>query len=189
MILFNFILNSYNMNTLEFNLVVSRTRPRLVAYLTDHIKDEELANDLVQDIFLKAIETVNEGKHIANMESYLFIMTRNRLIDYWRKAAVDRQLREAYWEKIQAHNLSEPVGGTEMDLDFFQNSISRSLTSQQRIIYEMYSQQGLSVEEIAIELGITKSTAKQHLILVRKKAREYIDRYGLYILGFISFRM
>ncbi len=177
------------MNLQELNTVVNKCRPRLVSYLHDHLKDRELSADFVHDVFLKAVEALNEGKSIANLESYLFIMVRNKLIDYWRKASVDRELRETYWQRIQDDISMEPIAGIEIDLAFLRNEISKSLTHQQRIIFELHSQSGLSVDEIASQLSITKSTAKQHLILARKKVKEYVDKYGVYMLGLIFIRL
>src|SRR5690606_40483084 len=65
-------------------------RDDLYDYLVMHIKDHGLAEDLLQDLFLKISKEPDKISGVRNKNAYLFIMTRNMIIDYWRKASVSR---------------------------------------------------------------------------------------------------
>ena len=58
-------------------------RPKILSYLENHIHVREDAEDLCSDIFCKAWENLQKGTE-SSLSSYLYVITRNSLTDYYR---------------------------------------------------------------------------------------------------------
>lgn len=84
-------------------------REEIFDYLKVHIKDHTLAQDLTQDIFLKISGTHTSQNHIINPRAYLFILARNLVFDYWRKAAVDERVQKEFWANIETEKINLPI--------------------------------------------------------------------------------
>src|SRR5690606_22650872 len=101
-----------------------------------------------------------------------FLITRNTLIDHFRKAAHDTKYRATLKEKWL-----NPVQQM-MDRDhygFILESALNQLSDRQRTIYDLHRQQGKSLQDISRELDLSYFTVKAHLAEARKKLRELID--------------
>src|SRR5690606_40766452 len=125
------------------------------------------AQDLLQDIFLKLSETENPEKSIDNPASYLFVIARNMVIDYWRKAAVSERIQKEFWKNMQEdrHVLDYPA--LQYDKKILFNEIIPLLTDQQKTIFLLNRDEGFTYNEIAEQLNLSKSTVKNHMEIGR----------------------
>lgn len=69
----------------SLNELFQRYLERTYAYFIDKIRDRGDIEDVVQNVFLRIIRTVNAGKKIKSFKDYLFICCRNSFYDYLRK--------------------------------------------------------------------------------------------------------
>ncbi|MFZ5515493.1 MAG: RNA polymerase sigma factor [Candidatus Zhuqueibacterota bacterium] len=69
----------------SLNELFQRYLERTYAYFIDKIRDRGDIEDVVQNVFLKIIRTVNAGKKIKSFKDYLFICCRNAFCDYLRR--------------------------------------------------------------------------------------------------------
>ena len=63
--------------------------PRLKAYCTLFIKDPEEAEDIIQEVFITLWEKRNAIKVHKSVESWIFVMLRNRCLNRLKKASLD----------------------------------------------------------------------------------------------------
>lgn len=74
----------------------ARTRQRLHAYLRRRLADPGSADDLLQEVFVKALTAQQRGTPIRNLDAWLYTTTRSVLADHYRrKAVVTEPLHEA----------------------------------------------------------------------------------------------
>ena len=117
--------------------------PRVKGFINGLLQDAEEAEDLSQDIFMSLWQNRGNLKQIDNLDAYLFRIARNAVFRY-----IERSL---LFKNYQSRQLSDD------------NSDLYEMPSQRRKIYQMSREQGLSNENIARELNISKRTVENHL--------------------------
>ena len=126
-------------------------------------KSDQQAKDILQEVFMKLWENRGQIRHIENIEAWLYRLTENKVIDYLRKVAADRRLKNAVWNGSQQF-----LNQTELQLSqkeyalIIRKAIDR-LPPQRKRIYQLKNEKELSYEEIARELNISRHTVKNHL--------------------------
>src|SRR6185312_540720 len=126
-------------------------------------KCEQIAKDVVQEVFLKLWEHRNRFQQIENKEAWLYRVTENKLIDHLRKIAADKRLKIKTWNRILDLN-----NDTEQRLAARESGqlISRAienLPAQRKLIFRMNREASLSYQQIAEELQISRHTVKNQL--------------------------
>ncbi|HEY4155893.1 MAG TPA: RNA polymerase sigma-70 factor [Puia sp.] len=126
-------------------------------------KCEQLAKDVVQDVFLKLWEHRNQFHQIENIEAWLYRVTENKLIDHLRKTAADKRLKEISWSRIRATNNETEQRLTARESRELISRAIENLPAQRKIIYRLNREQLLSYRQIAEELQISPHTVKNQL--------------------------
>lgn len=138
----------------------------------------ELAEELVQDIFLKLWLMREQLTRIEDFQSYLFILARNQLYGKLK--------RQAKFQKIKGTiENSLPAYSTETDefiinrnyRDLLEKAIAQ-LTPQQQQVFRLSKLNGLKREEVAEQLQIQPNTVKEHLAKAIKHIRAYFIKQG-----------
>lgn len=152
------------------------------------VKSEELAAEVVQDVFVKLWENrLNLNKDLS-LASYLYTMTRNHIFSLLKRSAQENRIREEI--RMQAERASN---ATEDNLFFSEyyavlNTAIAQLPPQRQRIFIMCRQEGRTYEEVAGMFGISKSTVRDHMVKALKSVRKHFQlRTGISvcILGFL----
>lgn len=155
------------------------------------VKDGHAAEELLQEIFTdiwqkRAGITVERG-----FAGYLFVAGRNRVYDFFRKAARDRELlaRISAIATQEYSHIEEALLAKE-NADLLQRAIA-SLPPQRRRAFELCRINGLSYKEASIVMGVSLSTVKDHLANAREAIRAYVAsnrEMGIGVALFILFQ-
>jgi RNA polymerase sigma-70 factor (family 1) len=135
----------------------------------------DLAEDVVQDIFLKLWLRREKIAEIADFENYLFIMIRNEVYSAFRSSVRKNQLSEvlAYSTPISDnHTLSSVIENEYAQV--LKEAVNR-LPLQQRQVYLLSREEDMKRDEIAKVLQISSETVKTHL----SRALRYIRAYSM----------
>ena len=141
------------------------------------VKDKAVAEELVQQLFLKLWEKRRSLK-IAKLENYLFSSIRNATIDHLnRQVVADKcvQYKKAYMvtesnatdEAVEFHDLEEAL---EKGL--------RALSGKSERVYRLHKMDHWSIEEIAAHLKLSKKTVHYHLTRSHKFIRSYLHEFS-----------
>ncbi|HBN06380.1 MAG TPA: hypothetical protein DD434_11435 [Bacteroidales bacterium] len=76
-----------NIECCDLNIIISDFYNHLKNYLTGKIKNNELAEDIVQEVMLKLVTAHQKNLKVQNLKAWLYQIARNTLIDYYRKNA------------------------------------------------------------------------------------------------------
>jgi RNA polymerase sigma-70 factor (ECF subfamily) len=156
-------------------VLVSRHLKPIYGYLLKHLGRVPDAEDLTQEVFVKAWRHLKKFDQTKNFTSWLFRIAQNTLIDFFRKKkqplAVDLDLD---WS--DEHLPDEALGvGELLDRGFLAtklNTLVDRLSGKYRKIIELRYREELSLVEIAAELDepldTVKSRHRRALIYLRK---------------------
>lgn len=152
--------------------------PKLYKYLYGIIRSKEETEEILQDIFLKLWEKKAELSSIKALNSYLFRIARNRLMNHYDHQKVRQKAINYIGQK------DEENGSTVEDQYIYkqynevvQKAIS-ALPPKRRQVFEMSTQQELSHDQIAEELNISKSMVKKQLYAANSYVKEYLQLHA-----------
>lgn len=148
-------------------------------------KSDQVAKDIIQEVFLKLWEHRNSLAAIDNMEAWLYRITENKVVDFLRKASADSRLRQKIW-----HHLQQIVNEAELHMaareynQIIQKAIA-GLPPQRRLIYQLNKEDGMNYQQIADELHISRHTVKNQLFMAVQSVRRFLSRNAKIFLLFL----
>jgi len=134
-------------------------------------KDADLARDIVNDVFLKLWEIRSQIHEIHSIEGYLFVLTRNKVMDHLRKASSDQRLKQAIWEAMKDNSTTEEDLLETKELQRQLQSAINQLPPQSKAVY-LLRDEGYDYREIAEKLKISRHTVKNHVSAALKSLRK-----------------
>jgi len=151
-------------------------------------KSDQYAKDIVQDVFLSLWARQDQIDNIRNIEAWLYRITENKVIDFLRKAAVNERLKHALYLNLREiiHNDTEDFIEARECESIIRTAIA-SLPPQRRLIYEMNREKGLSYQEIADELRVSRHTVKNQLSSALQSIRRFLIRHRPMVIFFLIF--
>jgi len=150
----------------------------LYHYVLRFVKSPALAEDVLQDVFLKIWEIRSRIDPELSFKAYLYRISRNSVFKLLKKIAVDENLRTQVLRQF-----SQSVADADLKVlwqqyeALLQAAINR-LPPQRQKVFKLCREEGKSYEQVAEELGISRNTVKEHMVLAMKLIREHIDQYG-----------
>lgn len=158
-----------------FNAIFREQEYKLHTLVLRLTKSDQYAKDIIQEAFLKLWEHRDRLHEIDNVEAWLYRVTENKVMDFLRKASSNDRLKKAIWYNLQeiVNDTAEQVETKEFNM-LIQNAIEQ-LPTQRKIIYRLNRDKGLSYQEIADELHISRHTVKNQLHESAKFIRNFLS--------------
>ncbi len=169
-----------------FAMLFEAYHGQLGAFVYSLINSREMAEDIVQDIFVNIWTDRKSLPGIGKFTSYLFIITRNYTLNCIRKMANDQSRQERFLEAFKSETVNEglfPADEPEY-LSLLERAVAQ-LPAQQQRVFGM-RRQGLRNPEIAAEMGITVESVKKYQQLALKAVSEFVRTHsavGLMLSG------
>ena len=128
-----------------------------------------MAEDAVQESFLRLWEQKEKGAEVRDVRSYLIRTAKNYLTDQFRKRQLYEKHEEAMSEDIE-YALNEEYDEEEYSMMLSKaRALIDSLPEACRRIFVQYAVEGMSYKEIAEAGGISVNTVKAQLRIASKK--------------------
>ena len=159
-----------------FQILYRSYYPKLRANAFYYLTDKELADDVVQEVFLKVwmkVDTLRGGLDEGVWANYLMVTTRNTALNMNRRRAV----------KIERRVDCECCGTVvfndwvQRETDLVLEAVIKALPARQREVFVL-NYQGFDTREISKELKIAYSTARNNLMYAVKKLESYVNKAG-----------
>ena len=140
-------------------------------------KSDEYAKDIIQEVFLSLWDHRADIGNIHNMEAWLYRVTENKVVDFLRKAAVNSRLKQALWENLQDILSNETIELVEAkECETIISMAISTLPPQRQLIYRLNREKGLSYQQIAGELGVSRHTVKNQIFSAMQSIRKFVSR-------------
>ena len=139
---------------------------QLHRFIAGRVPDADTAEDILQDVYLKIHAKMESLREEDRLESWIYQITRNAIIDHYRRA---RPLDEL------SDSLASPFDDGPDAVSQLASSVKGMLgclDEKYREALELTELQGLSQVELATRLDITVSGAKSRVQRGREKLKE-----------------
>ncbi|WP_372934067.1 RNA polymerase sigma factor [Mariniphaga sediminis] len=137
---------------------------RLFGFVLQIIKTETDAEEIVQEVFLKLWETRLQIDKHAVFESYLFTIAHNTTISLIRKRLSEKKYVDYISSLQEVTSASEPDGETEFkELSQQLQNLLEKLPTRQKEVFLLHREEGLTYQQIAEKLDISKNTVENHI--------------------------
>lgn len=151
----------------EFNTCVDLHADGLYRFVLKHVRDKDVAKDLVQDTFEKLWSRVDDTES-KNAKSYMFTTAYHTTIDYLRRAKKSERLDAGkHGEQAEKEN-------TNYDLKSLLNKALDLLPEIQKSVVLLRDYEGYDYKEIGTITGLTESQVKVYIFRARQSLKEYL---------------
>ncbi len=148
----------------------NRFKKPLFSFVNRQLKDVQVSEEIVQDIFLASIDSMRERREIESLSAYIYAIARHKIIDYLRKKKIKKILLSAIPIHIinsyAAHLFREDVQREELADSIYR--VFKKMPHEYALIIRLKYIEGLSVSEIAAKLSIRFKAAESMLFRARK---------------------
>ncbi|MDD4756157.1 MAG: sigma-70 family RNA polymerase sigma factor [Prolixibacteraceae bacterium] len=132
--------------------------------------DKNLAHEAVADCFLKIWENRNKIKIHSSLKHYLFLTTRNNVIDHYRKQKLNIVELSDDYEVASLENSNDD----DSDYSILYEELHK-LPCQSLRILELAVFESLSYKEIALKLQISVNTVKTHIYRAHRHLKKNLN--------------
>lgn len=171
-------------NSLE--ILIRRHKNRVFSYILLIVKNQELAEDIFQETFIKVIRSLKRGKYIENGKfvSWVLRISHNLIIDHFRKEKLKGTVSNDSTEvdifnsqKFSEATIEDQLVNNQI-LSEVKELISELPDDQQQVIY-MRHYMGLSFKEIAEQTDVSINTALGRMRYALINLRKIIEKKKL----------
>ena len=170
-------------NNEAFDVLIDRHKDRVYSYILHYVKNPELADDIFQETFVKAIVTIKQNRYVENwrFSAWITRIAHNLIFDYFRKEKSEN-LQSTDAGDINILNrkeLSEATVEDHIILSQIETDIHRlimALPENQREVLQLRYFKDMSFKEIAMLTNVSINTAlgrmRYAILNMRKMAQE-----------------
>ena len=164
-------MNKDHTNELEFAQIEKRLRPRLMLMGREFFGSDTEAEEVVQETWLRAW---NVRGRVELTDAYILRIARNVCVNMWRGHRTQVELVDEDSTAITEVTPQEEVEERE-NSEWLQSRLQR-LPQAEREVWQMFYDEGLTVDEIAEARGITVGTVRKTISNVRSTLRTELRR-------------
>ena len=163
--------------------LIERHSKRVRSYIGMMVKDDDVADDIFQETFIKAVRVIDEGRYTDNGKflSWILRIAHNRVLDHFRREKASKQINEseAGYDVIGTLRFAEPTTEDDMvhsEMEQTIRDLIELLPEEQQEVVRLRYYSKLSFQEIAEQTEVSINTAlgrmRYALINLRRMIKE-----------------
>ncbi|MBR7018276.1 MAG: sigma-70 family RNA polymerase sigma factor [Prevotella sp.] len=172
-------------NNKAFDLLLSRTQSKLFSYILFVVHDQDRANDVFQETFVKVITKLHQGKYTnsGKFSAWLMRIAHNVIMDWYRDHRSEN-IVEPNEENDLSNISSKDLLDSNIESEYVNTQVMSDVTrimnqlppSQREVVY-MRFYQDMSFKEIAETTGVSINTSlgrmRYAVMNMRKMAKDH----------------
>ena len=163
-----------------FELLFEQQRGRLYNYMLKITKSKVVAEEIVLDVFLKLWIGRELLPEIKNMDAFLNKVAYNKALDFLKIASRKKEIHRLVAKQIET--CQEQEADHKLLDSEYQSILKKALdqlSPQRRVIFTLSRMEGLTNEEIAQQLQLSRNTVRNTLHESLQSIREYLRQNNL----------
>ena len=141
-------------------------------YITARIKNRDDAADVLQEVFIKIAAKLDSLSDSAKMKSWIFTITRNAIIDYYRRNA--GQQKAAISEQLADEMMEESADDFTRGLDKCLNGFIHQLPPEYRDVIIDSEIKGIKQKDLADKYNLAYPSLRSRVQRGRTRLREML---------------
>ena len=137
------------------------------------VKSESIAQELLQDVFMKIWDKKYEIDPEKSFRSFLFCIAENLAYDFFRKASRDKILQKKLIAAAIDQYTHVEESMFEKEKSFLLYEAIKTLPPQRKLVFELCKLEGKSYDEVSRLLAISQSTISDHIVKANRFLKEY----------------
>lgn len=167
-----------------FTQVYKDFHVKLYRYFIKKTGSEEMAEELVQQVFIKLWRFRHTLSESYSLDTQLFNMARGCLIDLIRKKTTYKARFTALEGETEMNARIQPDMSYEI-MDYFNHAV-KSLPPVRKKVFILSRLQGLTYQEIAQKLSISIHTVEDHMTKAIRQIRDFSSLFWVILILLIS---
>lgn len=164
-----------------FTDIFNLYRSKIYSVALNYLKSSALAEEIVQDVFLKLWLKRSDLLPVERLDAYLFIMARNIIFDRIKKLSYQAEAETRLFSQEPIINDTE-YRVREHEFEQFVQEAINMLPQQQKRVYQLAKIEGFSHEQIAEQMQLSRLTVKTHMAKALQFIRKYLNaRLGVFL--------
>ncbi len=156
----------FNGDNTAFDTLLKRHQQRVFTYILNIVKNKDIADDIFQETFVKAITTIKQGRYTESgkFSAWLMRIAHNIIIDFFRQEKSENTISADQEETdvlnrrdLSEENIEDILVTSQIHTDV--RRIMDSLPEAQREVLDMRFYRNMSFKEIAEATGVSINTA------------------------------
>lgn len=175
----------------SFELLLNRNKDRVFGYIISKVRNENLANDIFQEVFIKVIRTMKNGSYNEEGKFLPWVLTisHNLVVDHFRKAKKMQMVSESS-SKSEEFNIFSVLSLTDNNIedDMIKDQIESDvvrlveyLPAEQRDVLKNRIFKGMSFKDIAEREDISINTALGRMRYALINLRKLVEKHNVSI--------
>ena len=158
----------------------------LCNYANSLVRDEMLAEDIVQDVFLHLWKNNDTLTITSKLQSFLFTAVKNKVFEQSRSNTAYRKALDSVKNMNNDHLTSDDDMSSESAKYMAKERVSsllRQLPTKCRQVFALHKLNGLTYAEIATQKGISIKTVENHMLKAMKILRSEYSKNNSKTIG------
>jgi RNA polymerase sigma-70 factor (ECF subfamily) len=163
-------------NVIAFEMLFRQYYAPLVVFACKYVTDKDIAEEIVQDFFVKFYEKRSVLTIDVSIKSYLYRSVYNCCINYINQRNIqEKHLKNIHQEHADEENLESEIQTIELQHRI--HEVINGLPAKCQRIFKMNRLEGLKNDEIAVQLKLSKRTVETQISKALKILRHKLSDY------------
>ncbi len=166
-------------NPAAFKEIFTVLYPRLKSYCKLFISENSNVEDLIQETFIALWDNKESVKTEKTIESYVFVILRNKCLNFLKKQKLDQLTFEPEYLKVEELQFLYQLDFTQKEEKSLEEELVESLkvaieelSDKRKQVFVLCKVEGKKQKEVAEELNISIKMVEKHISLAKQEIRE-----------------
>lgn len=164
-----------------FKWLYDTFRPQVYHTALQYLKSNELAKEVVQDVFLKIWTERSQLGHVLSIKAWIYKLAKNHILNRLKRIAIENKAKDYFVSNFVEEDLTTVYHVEHHEYHNLLKEAIYALPDQQRRVFELARYEKLTYEAIAKELKISPMTVKTHMARALANLRAKMGKLGLEI--------